>query len=175
MSGKSELLLFSDPAPHSVIKSSIFDKIGPLTTISNHPDAVYDFNIKGSNIQYLDLNESSIVVKLHVHNIQANLPIQLKATDDAAGCNFFLNALFKDVSLTLNNRLVEGGNALYCYKATIDQIFNFRESSRDFHLGGAGYGTRGERVALTARSAEVVLTGTLFRFSKSTKAIASWN
>ena len=116
MSGKSELLLFSEPAPQSVIKSSIFDEIGPSTTISNQPDATYDFHIKGSNTQYLDLNESSIVVKFHVYNIQGNLPIQLKATDDAAGCNFFLNALFKDVSLTLNNRLVEGGNALYPFQ-----------------------------------------------------------
>ena len=153
MSGKSEFLLFSEPAPQSVIKSSVFDEVGPTSTFTNNPDATYDFHIKGSNTQYLDLNESSIVVKLRVHNIVAYLPIGLKAADDAARCKFFLNALFKDVSLTLNNRLVEGGNALYPYKVTIDQIFNFGESSREFHLGGAGYGTRGERVALIARSA----------------------
>ena len=58
MSGKSELLLFSDPAPESVIKSSILDEVSPSTTISNHSDATYDFHIKGSNTQYLDLNES---------------------------------------------------------------------------------------------------------------------
>ena len=161
MSGNSELLLLSDPAPQSVIKSLIFDEVGPTSTINNNPDATYDFHIKGSNTQYLDLNESSIVVKLRVYNVVANLPLNLKAADDVAGCNFFLNALFKDVSLILNSRLVEGGNALYPYKSTIDQIFNFRESSRDFHHGGAGYGPRADRVALISRSMEVVLTGTL--------------
>ena len=95
MSGKSELLLFSDPAPQSVIKSSIFDEVGPTSTINNNPDATYDFHIKGSNTQYLDLNESSIVVNLRVYNVVANLPLNLKAADDVAGCNFFLNALFK--------------------------------------------------------------------------------
>ena len=77
MSGKSELLLFSDPAPQSVIKSSIFDEVGPTSTISNNPDAIYDFHIKGSNTQYLDLNESSIVVKLRVYNVVANLSLMM--------------------------------------------------------------------------------------------------
>jgi hypothetical protein len=74
-----------------------------------------------------------------------------------------MNALFKDVSLSLNNQVVEGGSLLeYPYKTTIESVFNFNEDARRLQLLPAGFSDETEeRAKWIAESQMFELCGAL--------------
>ena len=158
ISGKSELQLFSSPAPQAVVDSAIFMDVNPTTSLSESSGTI-DFVINGSGTDYLDLNDSLLYVRLKV------LGADLRAMADtynATPSNFFLNALFSDVTLTLNDTVVEGGNHLYPYKATMDAIFNFNADAKRLQLEPAGFcNDEAIRKAWISQSKVLDLVGTL--------------
>jgi hypothetical protein len=119
MSGKTELKIFDDHPPQVVIESAYFEDIYPTSSL-DESNSVIEFVIPGSNVDYLDLNDTLLSVQLKVLKMDGT---NIKEEYEAA--NFFLHALFKDVSLYLNDVLIEGGTTLYPYKAAIDTMLNF--------------------------------------------------
>ena len=115
MSGKSELSLFDDIPPQVVIESANFVDVSPLSSIAESQSTI-EFSIYGSESEYLDLNDSYLYVALKVTTQDGKT-----LADSATVCpaNYFLNALFDDVTVSLNDTIIEGGNHLYSYKSTI--------------------------------------------------------
>jgi hypothetical protein len=136
VSGKSELCIFDKPLPQGVIESAIFSDVYPSTSIDGKDCNTVEFVINGSQNEYIDLNDTLLYVKLSVRTHSGG-----KLTDPCTitPSNFFLNSLFNNVTLSLNNTVVEGGDRLYPYKATIESIFNFSEETRQLQLEAAGY------------------------------------
>ena len=66
---------------------------------------------------------------------------KLAETDDIqpVPSNFFMNALFEDVSLSLNDIQIEGGSSIYPYKATIESALNFGDDAKRIQLLPAGF------------------------------------
>ena len=159
MSGKSELVLFDESnPPQVVVEQGIFCDINPVSGVDG---PTIEFIINGSHNEYLDLNDTILYLKLKV--VKAADGSKLDAGSKAYTSNDLLNALFKDVSLSLNNKVVEGGSLLeYPYKATIESIFNFNEDARRLQLLPAGFSDETEeRAKWIAESQMFELCGAL--------------
>ena len=158
MSGKTELLLFDDLAPQVVVENGIFVNVPPAHSIAESGTTI-SFHIHGSEGDYLDLNDSLLYVKFQVLTSDKK---QLAATATLAAVNYTLNALFSDITVYLNDTIIEGGAQLYPYKSTIENIFGFNRQTRKLQLAPMGYDAdRDNRKAWIARSADKELVGAL--------------
>ena len=158
MSGKSELRIFDPMQPQIVVDSAIFTNIHPTTSLIENIKNI-EFVINGSQSEYLDLNDSLLYLQLKITTKdKKNIP----ATSAIVTSNFLMNALFKDVTLSLNDTVVEGGNQLYAYKSTIEDIFNFNASAKKFQLKSKGFiDDENERKELIKESRSFELVGAL--------------
>ena len=136
MSGKTELRLFDDSLPQIVAESAIFQDVHPVTAIDS-TTTVIDFKINGSTTEYLDLNDTLLSMRVQVCRGDGGVFTKADATRPIP-CNYFMNALFSDVSLTLNDIQIEGGGSIYPYKATIESALNFGDDAKRMQLLPAG-------------------------------------
>jgi hypothetical protein len=159
MSGKSELLIFNPSLPQVVIKDGAFENFSPTTSLGDQKSTI-EFLIHASETDYLDLNDTVLIVKLKV--LGGNGANNLAATSLCTPVNYFMNALFSDVTLSLNNTVVEGGNQMYPYKSTIDCIFNYNSNAKYYQLTPMGYSeVDDDRKNMIALSREIELVGKL--------------
>jgi len=135
MSGKVELRLFDEPLPQIAVESAYFVDITPSTSITESANKL-EFIIHGSESDYLDLNDTMLYLKLKV--VQADMKA-LATTSAIAPVNYMLNAIFSDVTLSLNDTVIEGGNQMYAYKSTIETIFGFNREAKEVKLQAMGY------------------------------------
>jgi len=141
MSGKSELRIFDNHPPQVVIESAIFQDIYPSTALSADLSAI-DFLIQGSQNEYLDLNDTILSLRLKILETTRVAGGANIAANDPAGpvpSNYFLNTLFSDIQLSLNDVPIEGGENMYPYKATIESALNFNRHAKEFQLLPAGF------------------------------------
>lgn len=130
MSGKSELALFDANLPQVCVESGRFVEICPTTSLSENSNSI-EFHIRASETEYLDLNDTFLYLQLKVTAADGK---NLASTSTATPSNFFMNSLFSDVTLSLNDIVVEGGQHLYPYKATFEDLFNFDKGSKEEQL-----------------------------------------
>jgi len=95
-----------------------------------------EFNIVGTQDEYLDLNDTALYVKVKVVKSDGS---SLDATAKPYSTNLTLAALFSDVCLTLNDTVVEGGHYLYPYKAMMSCLLQFDEGMKNTQLEAAGF------------------------------------
>ena len=158
MSVKSELMIFNEEHPQVVIESANIVDVLPQTSLAENANTI-EFNIIGSDVEYLDLNDTLLYLRLKITTSDGK-----NLTDAAATCpaNFLMNALFKDVTLSLNDTIIEGGTQMYPYKSTIASIFGFNKSTRQIQLESMGYLDNPEdRKKLIGKSRIVELCGAL--------------
>lgn len=135
MSGKSELRIFDRELPQMVVESASFVDVHPSTSLGENANTI-EFCINGSDQEYLDLNDTLLYLSL---NVSAGDGKGLAATSIVAPANYFMNALFNDVTLQLNNTVIEGGNQLYAYKSTFESIFGFSNAAKKCQLRAMGF------------------------------------
>ena len=135
MSGKSELRIFDHESPQIVIESASFVDVNPQTSLSENANTI-EFYINGSETEYLDMNDTLLYLRL---NVMAGDGKPLAVASNVTPTNFLMNALFNDVSLQLNDVVIEGGNQLYAYKSTFESIFGFSEEAKLAQLRPMGY------------------------------------
>jgi len=156
--GKTELCVFDNAPAQTMVEEGAFVDIHPTTVIQGEA-ATIEFVINGSEKEYLDLNDTLLYLRCKV---TARNGADLAAAADITPTNYFLNAIFNDVILSINDTVVEGGNRLYPYKATIESIFNFSNSTKDVQLLPAGYSDdEATRRAWIAQSRTFELIGAL--------------
>ena len=160
MSGKTELLIFDDQPGQVVVESAIFQDIHPQTAIDSST-SVIDFVIQGSTTEYLDLNDTLLSLKVKVTHGDGSL-LTPKDTVQPIPSNYFLNALFSDVQLLLNDVQIEGGSTLYPYKATIETALNFNDDAKRIQLLPSGASENdAERAKWCKDSQEFEIVGAL--------------
>jgi hypothetical protein len=138
MSGKSELLIFARNNPQIVVAQGVFDDQLSSSPITAGTTSI-NFHIRSSQTHYLDLNDTTLYVKFKIFEVNGDVLTALAADAAVLPCNYLMNSLFKDVVLSLNNVVVEGGNQSYSYKSTFECIFNFSKSGKHYDLGSMGY------------------------------------
>lgn len=133
--GKTELCVFDNAPAQTMVEHGVFVDIHPTTIIEGAGSHI-EFQINGSETEYLDLNDTLLYVRLKVLLKNGT---QMPAGVDIKPANYFLNSLFNDIVLTVNDTVVEGGNRLYAYKSTIESIFNFSEDTKRIQLEPSGF------------------------------------
>jgi len=135
MSGKTELRIFDDSLPQVVAESGIFQDVYPTNSLDSATSLI-EFKIHGSDSEYLDLNDTLLSMCVKVVKSDGSA---LSAADAVKPIpsNYFLNSLFSEVSMTLNDIEIEGTKA-YPYKATIESALNFDDDAKRIQLLPAG-------------------------------------
>ena len=135
MSGKSELRVFDHEMPQIVVEDANFMDVNPQTSLSENANTI-EFAINASETEYLDLNDTLLYLRL---NVMAGDGKDLPKGSLVTPANFFMNALFNDVTLQLNDTVIEGGNQLYAYKSTFESIFGFSNTAKKIQLRPMGF------------------------------------
>ena len=159
MSGKTELRMFDATYPQIAAYNSYYEKIFPDTNLGKLDDNDIVFTMKGTNTEYLDLNDTLFTIRLRV----------LKEFGGEYGsdlnfmpANYFMNALIKDIKLTMNNVPIEECGDYYPYKATLEDMFNFDNATKAIQLRSKGYYEDDtERSVSVIRSNPIELCGAL--------------
>lgn len=137
MSGKSELKIFDDHPPQVVVDSGYFEDVHPRTSLSDSANLI-EFFIAGSNVDYLDLNDTLLSLQIKILNKDGT-----GIKDDATKpypANYTMHAMFSDISLSLNDTQIEGGGGnIYPYKAAIEGDLSCSRESKDTELYCSGY------------------------------------
>jgi hypothetical protein len=156
--GKTELCVFDGAPAQTMVESATFADIHP-TAIIDGKSANIEFSINASETEYLDLNDTMIYLKL---TVKSRTGADILPEANTTPVNHFLNALFSDATLSLNDTVIEGGDRLYSYKATIENIFNFSKDTKRIQLDPAGYSDDDDiRKAWIVGSREFELAGAL--------------
>lgn len=164
--------LFSVPPTQTAVEEGQFVEFHPLSTLS--PGAPIEFAISGATTEYLDLSNTYLHVRAKVTKPDGT---NLDAGANAVPVNYWLNSLFSQVDISLNDTLVTNSENTYPYRAYIEATLNFGRDAKKSHLTSAFYyrdssnhldDTNGDhnvglktRRTLSARSREVDMMGRL--------------
>lgn len=133
---KTELCIFDSAFPQVVVDNGAFEEIFPINTITGKSAADIEFNIIGSNTDYLDLNDTLLFVSIKVLKEDETA---LVAADKCVPSDYLFHLLFKDIILSMNNEKIEGGNNHYAHKALIETILNYNKDTKNTTLSSIGY------------------------------------
>ena len=129
---KSELELFSPPITQVTMESAYWSEIHPSNSTTN--SSQFEFFIAGSDNYYLDLNDTSLWLRIHVEK-----PTGAEAANYQYFENMIATSLFQSVSIYLNDVLVEGAHDMYPYKAMLTSLLQFDKSVKQTQLRAAGF------------------------------------
>lgn len=165
----NEAELFDPIAKQVVLMSSKEQDYSPITAVSNNT-GVIEFKVEGTNDEYIDLNETELVLDVKVLKADNS---NLAATDVIAPINNWLHSMFSDIKMEIQNTVVEGGEHMYPYKAYMHNLLSHDYYSKRTQLATSGWfkDTTGKmntntdntgftsRQALIARSRSIQLSG----------------
>ena len=131
----SALCIFDKPAVQTdFIKNQTVDYY-PLSNItSNGP---IEFTIPGSGEEYIDLNDINIYI--HAKVTRADGSNIDSANDKVALNNLPISTLFQDVSLTLGDTQIEGGQMCYPYLGYFNTVMQFTPAAQRSHMLSQGW------------------------------------
>lgn len=129
----SSFCLFDQQAVQTDILSSKIVDYHPRTAENSGP---IEFVIPGSSDEYIDLSYAMVDVRFKI------LQADGKDIEDAhkVGLNNLpLATLFRDVSLTIAEQQVEGGQQDYPYKAYFNTVMQFHPAAQASHMKAVGW------------------------------------
>ena len=126
---------------------SIFDKQAVQTDIHSHKLVDYhprsgentgpfEFIIPGSGEEYIDLNKIDVNIKFKILKADGT---DIAAADIVGLNNLPIATLFQDVTLSVENVQIEGGQQDYGYKAYFHTVTQFHPSAQTSHMRGFGW------------------------------------
>ena len=135
-SGKSELALFDRALPQIVCKQANYQEVYPKNAITSSSNNI-QFRITGTGDEYLDLNDTLLYVKLKVFKGDGK---DLEDKNTPLPENFFFYTLFHDITLRMNNVVVDGGSKdTYIWTSLIENYLNYSTDTKNTHLRMVGY------------------------------------
>ena len=132
MCSKSELDLFSVPPTQVVMEKGFWEDVDPITSISSS-DTI-EFLCAANSGVYTDLASSYLYVKAKITTATGG---NVGADIQVGPSNLWMHALFSQVEVFLNNKLVTPSSTAYPYLAYIETILNFSKDAKDSHLTSA--------------------------------------
>ena len=131
----SALCIFDKQATQTdIIRNSVIDYF-PVTSIS--AGGPIEFHIPGSTEDYIDPNDLYIYLKVKVLKADGSA---IDAAADKVGLNnLAIASLFQDVSLTVGETQIEGGQQVYPYLGYINTVMQFHPSAQRTHMQLLGW------------------------------------
>ncbi len=131
----SQLCLFDRPAVQTDFIRNTTADYYPLNNIS--AGGPFEFTIPGSNDEYIDVNDIKLYVLAKVTKADGK-PI-VTATDKVGLNNLPISTLFQDVSLTIEDKQIEGGQMCYPYLGYFSTVMQFTPAAQESHMLAQGW------------------------------------
>ena len=127
--GKSELDLFTVPATQVEMNKGFWEDIDPVSSVGSS-DTI-EFVCAANSDIYTDLANSYLHVKAKIVNGDGT---NLAGTAQVGPVNLWMHALFSQVEVYLNNKLVTPSSTSYHYRAYMETVLNFSKDAKTSHL-----------------------------------------
>ena len=128
------LCIFDKQATQTdIIKSYVSDYF-PITSIST--GGPIEFHIPGNTEDYVDVNDIYLYVKFKV--LKSNGTV-IDDADKVGVVNLPICSLFQDVSLTLGETQIEGGQQSYPYIGYLNSVMQFHPAAQKSHMKLMGW------------------------------------
>jgi hypothetical protein len=113
------------------MEKGFWEDIDPITAITSS-DTI-EFLCAANSGVYTDLASSFLHVKAKITAAGGNVGADIYV----APVNLWMHALFSQVEVFLNNKLVTPSSTAYPYRAYIETVLNFSKDAKDSHLTSA--------------------------------------
>ena len=132
---KSELNLFSVPPTQVTVEKSKFVDYYPVSTLGED-SAPIEFFIPGNGEDYLDPSRIQLYIKAKIRAADGE-----DIADDAqvGPQNLFLQSLFSQVNVSLNDKLITPSATTYPYRAMIETLLNFGPAAKQSQMTSGLY------------------------------------
>ena len=124
---KSELDLFLIPPTQTAIEKGYFIEFHPLSNIRDGKPLEFNISGNGEDEDYMDLSSSYLHVKVKIIKSDGN---NLLDNEPVAPVNLFIQALFSQVDVSLNERVISSSNNTYPIRAYIETLLNYGEDAK---------------------------------------------
>ena len=131
----SGLCIFDKRPIQTDIEDTKFQKYYPTHTIEQ--GGPIEFLIDGQSESYIDLQD--IFLNLQYRIKKADGSNIRKADDKVAPINLPIASLFRDVSVIVGEKQIEGGNSLYPYTSYLKSLLQFQSQAKKTHLEVMGW------------------------------------
>ena len=121
------------PTQTDIIKSYVSDYF-PITSIS--AGGPIEFHIPGNTEDYVDVNDIFLYLKIKIVKATG---AAIDAADKVGLVNLPICSLFQDVSLTLGETQIEGGQQNYPYVSYLDTVMQFHPAAQKSHMQIMGW------------------------------------
>ena len=121
--------LFTIPATQTSITKGQWIEYHPLSNITD--SGPIEFKVSGSREEYLDLARTLLLLKANITKANGTA---LDRNKQMGPVNLFLHALFSEVDVSLNERLISPSTNTYPYRAMIETLLNYREDAKSSQL-----------------------------------------
>ena len=131
----SSLCIFDSPAVQTDFITNNVADYYPLTNVST--GGPIEFVIPGSTDEYIDVNDIQIYILAKV--LKADGTNIDTATDKVGLNNLPISTLFQDVSLTIEDKQIEGGQMCYPYLGYFSTVMQYTPSAQESHMQCQGW------------------------------------
>lgn len=130
----SALCIFDKPAVQTDIVKNLTCDYYPLTSVSSN--GPIEFQIPGSSEEYIDVNDINIYILAKVTKADNS---NIDAAEKVGLNNLPIATLFQDVSLTLGETQIEGGQMCYPYLGYFNTVMQFTPAAQKSHMQSQGW------------------------------------
>lgn len=123
---KSELDLFAAPHLQTSIEKGYWVECFPVSNLTD--SGPIEFNVPGSGEEYGDLRQAWLYVKAKV--VKANGDNLEEATDKVGPVNLFLQSLFSQVDVLLNDKVISQSTNTNPYRAMMSTLLTYGSDAK---------------------------------------------
>ncbi|XP_034243508.1 uncharacterized protein F54H12.2-like [Thrips palmi] len=128
---RSELDLWIIPPTQTALESTHWVPYKPLTTLDS--SNTVEFSIPGVGHEYIDPAHTLLYVKAKIVKADGT-DIVANDQNDAAPVNYALHALWSQVDVSLNQKVISHSSMTYAYRAYIESLMNYDASAKKSHM-----------------------------------------
>lgn len=128
---RSELDLWLVPPTQTALESSHWVPYKPLTTLD--ASNTVEFSVPGVGHEYIDPAHTLLYVKAKIVKGDGT-DITAADQNDAAPVNYALHALWSQVDLSLNQKVISHSSMTYPFRSYIETLLNYDSAAKQSHL-----------------------------------------
>ena len=140
-----EIALFSRP-PVNVAEDRIsWHEVRP-SYMSNAEYSSINFSILGNSSQYVKLSDTELHVRIEKEDgtpftttDDSNQPLPIVQRESGTPVDFILHSMWSSVDIKLNNNLVSESGTNYMYKALLEAMLTYDDSTKKIQLANEGF------------------------------------
>ncbi len=121
--------LFTVLPTQTSILSGTWDEYHPISSLLD--GSPIEFNVAGTPEEYVDLSQTKLHIKAKITNADGT---RIAQAAQVAPANLFLQSLFSQCEVSLNERLVSVASNNYSYRAYLETLLNYGREAKESQL-----------------------------------------